>query len=380
MCFRVGWILLLLLAGAGPSSAWAQSSTGPGGAAGAPRTGRSARVLLLSSGQAEWVERVRGQLGDIDATLSVSAASPEGSLASQLERARQLGGEQGADVVAWLALDLEPAGGSARGESASGAYVLVWSAPTEQHYARRLGERWHRLSPGDQSAALEVGALTVRSAVRSLALDASDEPSSEAPPAPLAPDASLPNPSLSGPEELSPAWGWHAGVSYDWQLDGQTAWGLSSLDARAGVHRGAWSGSLLGGWGLPASIDAAGAELELRRHVVWLEGAHTPVSRSTFSAAALLRVGMSFGRRETRATSSELLATRPQSDRSMCVGAGLRGALHLGGSQSLTLALTGTWLPTAPRYVIEDPTNDRRLEYPLWNVQPSLELGWVYSR
>lgn len=374
MHFRAGCVSLLLLAGGGLRPAWAQPTVTPDGAATTLTSERSIRVLLLLRGEVDWVARVRGQLDDVDASVSVSSAPPGGSFESQLETARRLGTEHDAHVVAWIAFELEPPEGSAPEERAPGAYVLVWSASTGQHYARRLGEPWNQLSPPDQSAALEIGALTVRSAVRSLAIDLRDEPPNEAalPPAP----AQVP---LTAAREVpSAGWGWHAGASYNWQLDGQTAWGMSTLAARIGLHRGAWSGSLQGGWGLPASIDAPGAELELQRHVAWLEAAHAPLSLSGFSMEALVRLGVTFGRRETRPTSDDVLATRPRTERALGLSAGVRGALHVNDSHSLTLGVAATWLSEAPRYVVEDPTNNQRFEYALWNIQPSLEIGWVF--
>jgi hypothetical protein len=375
MRFRVGCVSLLLLSGSGLGPAWAAPGVEPDAAATTPASERSVRVLILSHAEVDWAARVRGQLDDVDASVSVSAALPAGSLEAQVETARRLGAEHDADVVAWIAFAVQPSEGTTSLERAPGAYVLVWSAPTEQQYVRRLGEPWHQLSPADQSAALEIGALTVRSAVRSLAIDRTDEPRSEAalPPAPveIAPSVT---------RELSAAWGWHAGASYGWQLDGQTAWGMSSLAARVGLQRDAWSTSLQAGWGLPATIDAPGAELELQRHVAWLEAAHAPVSLPTFSLQALMRVGVTLGRRETRPTSTDVLAAPPRTELSFCVGAGVRGALHVHGSHSLTLGIAATWLPAAPRYVVEDPANDRRFEYSLWNIQPSIELGWLFSR
>ena len=145
MRFRVGCVVLLLLSGSGLRQAHAEPPPEPEGPAAALANEPGSKVLLLSRAGVDWEARVRGQLGDVDASVSVSAAALEGSLESQVETARHLGAEHGADVVAWIALDLRDAEGSSPEARAPGAYVLVWSAATEQHYARRLGEPWHQL-------------------------------------------------------------------------------------------------------------------------------------------------------------------------------------------------------------------------------------------
>jgi hypothetical protein len=128
------------------------------------------RVLILEGPTQDWVRRVRGQLSDLPVAISTLALVVEGL--PQAELARQLGPlaeHRDAALVAWLANDgVEPGGSGARRTD-----VAIWFARSGRFFARRLGARWRELSASDRSAALELAALSVRSAVRSLLLDPS---------------------------------------------------------------------------------------------------------------------------------------------------------------------------------------------------------------
>lgn len=385
-----GWLpcgLLLLAQGATAPDVSAEPSVDARDAGGTAKVASDVRVLLLAFEAEEWTSRARSQLGDITGAVSEAPERPPASLRDQLELVRRLAREQRADIVAWMAPDLTAADADVAARESAGTYALVWTASDDAHDARRLSAPWSRLSAADRSAALEMAAMSVRSAVRALQLEraqGSPEPGDDvtAPPrAPRAPDESHSPPAHGSPETPEPPpWKWQAGAALQWQLDGQTSHGMSSLEGSIGVRRGKWSTSLVAAVGLGASIETSAAEVALDRHGLGLELGRLWVLSSRWSVAATLRVAAQWTRRETVPTSPDVLPTTSREQVAPAVSGGLRGAYQLSAPHAVTLDVGAGWYPLAPSYVIEDATRAERMEYPLWKVQPSLAVGWVFSK
>jgi hypothetical protein len=242
--------------------------------------------------------------------------------------------------------------------------VLVWVAETEQMYARRLGVGWQDLNADDRSGALEIGALTLRSAVRSLLMK---------------PDT-LTEPASLDAAGATSAWTFQGGAGLGWQIDGQTALGMAHVNAGVGVGHGRWAWAVTAWLGLPAHVAVPGARLELERHALLLETGYDLLQSSSHSLAALVRAGAVLNRRETTVSSDDVVALLPERLFSAAFAAAISGRWHIAQSQCLTLGLGATWQLQAPRYVVLDTADDRSLQYPLWNVQPFLELGWLWGR
>ncbi len=149
--------LLLVAFGFGPAPAIAQSEA-------------ALRVLILEGPGADWLRRVRGQLSDLPVTIVTLPLVVEGQAeADVLRQLRPLASNRDAALVAWLMID-----GTRYDPGASeDTFVAIWFARSGRLYTRRLGPRWQELSRGDRSGVLELGALSVRSAARSLLLDPS---------------------------------------------------------------------------------------------------------------------------------------------------------------------------------------------------------------
>ena len=357
-------LLLLHLSAAAVASAQARTEGGATGGIGHPPSrDRTLRVLVLRSFEPSWATRARGQLSDLPASVIESSAVLEAAPETQVSRARELGRTQSADVVSWLSPDLAPPSvwGS---EHAPGSFVVVWLAEPEQIYARRLGARWQDLNEDDRSAALEIGALTLRSAVRSL----------------LMRPASNPEPVTAEKAETTNAWPFQAGAGLGWQIDGQTALGMGHVSLVAGVGHGRWAWTMTAWLGLPAHVAVPGAQLELERHALFFETAYDFVQSPPHSLAALLRAGAVLNRRETTASSNDVVALLPEHLFSPAVAAAVSGRWNVAKSHSLGVSIGAMWQLQSPRYVVLDAANDRALEYTLWNIQPFLELGWLWGR
>jgi hypothetical protein len=149
----------LLLALAAPRAAAAQ-----GEGAGDRSLAAPVDVLILLGPATDWAARVRGQLSDLPVRAR-SEAVPESEQSAS--RSSAFARRQGAKVTVWLATDGDPAAPEGR----AGAYVAIWLAESRALYTRRIAADWRALSAADRSAALEIAALGVRSAVRSLLLD-----------------------------------------------------------------------------------------------------------------------------------------------------------------------------------------------------------------
>lgn len=132
-------------------------------------------VLILDTPGTEWAARVRGQLSDLPALVH-TAPLPEGGPDARALRA--LSRRFSADLIAWIM----PEGGSVELgdpgaiEAPRSTYVALWFSSTERLYARVVAGAWSGLSAADRSGAVELAALGVRSAVRSVILDPSLPP------------------------------------------------------------------------------------------------------------------------------------------------------------------------------------------------------------
>ena len=113
---------------------------------------------------------MRGQVSDLPVAISTLALVVEGQ--PEPELARQLGPlaeHRDAALVAWLIT--APSSEHDATRTAGGTRVAIWFARSGRFFSRTLGGPWQRLTASDRSGVLEIGALTVRSAVRSLLLD-----------------------------------------------------------------------------------------------------------------------------------------------------------------------------------------------------------------
>jgi hypothetical protein len=131
-------------------------------------------VLIFEGPTPEWSRRVRGQLSDLHVILR-TAPRPWRST-PDLQALRELSQRKGVGVIAWIDTRADPESGEA------GSRVTLWFATTERLYTRVVADSWKELSPADRSGALELAALSVRSAVRSLLLDPA--PPADSPTAP----------------------------------------------------------------------------------------------------------------------------------------------------------------------------------------------------
>ena len=154
------------------------------------------RILVLAGPTPEWLRRVRGQLSDLPVSIATLALTLEGQ--PEPELIRQLGPlaeHRDAVLVAWLITDHGARrAGTGNVVRAPSTRVGIWFARSGRFFSRPLGGPWTRLSVSDRSGVLELAALSVRSAVRSLLLDPTQpEPFRDLEPLRPAPSTAPPN-------------------------------------------------------------------------------------------------------------------------------------------------------------------------------------------
>jgi hypothetical protein len=333
-------------------------------------------VLLVATDASGFPERAGGQLSDLPVRVSVAASpsrEPSSWQAREL-RARQLSRQHAADVVAWLQSDAAapdaaapdaaapdaPAPGAARA-----AYLVTFVAATGELRARRIGEAWPGLSDEARSAALEVAALALRSTLRSLVLERS---ALAAPPPPEPPRELI-------VERAEPV-RWVTGWGLGWSVNGQSPLGSAGLLIELGMARGPWSWGACGRLGLPSSVVAGDAELSVRQHAAAAELGYR-LGTGRWSLAPLLRAGVTITSRQARASASNVVLTDDDTHVGPLLAAGLGADLRVFSGQRLRLSLLALWQPDAPSYVLQRSSSEDASVASLWNVQPSVELGWA---
>jgi len=200
---------------------------------------RLAVVVRAGPDEATIVTRLRGQLADLDGvTLSVEAThnAIEPTLEAQLAAADRIGAANDARVVVWFI---------PRGKTLA---VAIATPRDHRLFVREVPQ-------SSDSATAEAAAITVRTAVRSIALGGTI--GVEVPPPAAVEALPVPVPSNAGKRwTLSAALGWQLA------LDGGADRGAHALVQRTTLARGAWGASLTLALGAPVAWQA-GSELAL---------------------------------------------------------------------------------------------------------------------
>lgn len=387
-----------------------------------------ARVLIVPGPAPDWVRRVRGQLSDLPASIETLSVSVQDLSPDELrQRLEQLAEQENVQLVASIV----------RVDRATGdpTEVAIWFADSQRFYLRPLAQDWSHLSAPDRSGALELAALSVRSAVRALTLDpaqieafaeasendgalpaiASATSSETAPsvvssanPTPanasaFASPASAPPVSPSGAPPLaeapaaqrqplpassavadvsSPALPsaplelrWSSELGMVGYMQGEPALAALALQAGMGLASGAWELSVLGQLGLPSSSSLGPAQLELQRYALLAELDYSSWSTGSWQLGPLLRGGVTLTQRHTRSDNEALAASRSVTQRSLLLGAGWSSEYRC--SEQLGFFLRGVldWQSAAGKYAVVTTTGEPVAIAEAWALQPSLELG-----
>jgi len=391
-----------------------------------------ARVLVVPGPAPDWVRRVRGQLSDLPASIETLSVAVQDLSPDELrQRLEQLAEQQNVELVASIV----------RVERATGepTEVAIWFAESERFYLRPLADDWSHLSAPDRSGALELAALSVRSAVRALILDpaqieafaqASESDSASAatlpgaaassatasrgsladpsPDAPLADTSPVASPATRPPavsvtalpprDELraarsAPVSGGVADVSSSelpsaplelrWSselgmvgyMQGEPALAAVAFQAGMGLASGAWGLSVLGQLGVPSISSLGPAQLELQRYALLGELDYSLWSTARWQLGPLLRGGLTLTERDTRPKNEALAPSDSATQRSLLLGAGWSSEYRW--SEQLGFFLRGVldWHSAAGRYAVVTRAGESVALAEAWAFQPSVELG-----
>jgi hypothetical protein len=329
-------------------------------------------IRVTSKEDLALLERVRGQIGDLDATLiTEDTGEPlESSLREQLATAHSRAEAQQAQVVIWFARD---------GDALS---VLIAKPADERVLIRRLDRPAGSLGRSTQQ---EAAALIVRTAVRALSegsevgVHETDlvAPVAPPPPAPAheparAAPPPAPDPVVEPPERwsLSP----YLGARASW--DGVSDAGAHALTGRLTVERRALRLELRGDLGLASELSLAHARLRLVRHALSAHAAWIVLHGTRWQLALALGPGIAFY--QTRAHSQEqAFSARTAELRSLFLSTDLTvsyaprwGRGHLGWAGTLALEA----YPIAPQLGYRDSQDGYVRETRVARFQPSLSL------
>jgi hypothetical protein len=369
-----------------------------------------ARVLLVPGAAPDWVSRVRGQLSDLPASIeTVSVAVQDLSPDELRRRLEQIAEQQHVELVASIV----------RVDRATGdpTEVAIWFAESERLYLRPLAEDWSHLSAPDRSGALELAALSVRSAVRALLLDpaqleafagASESDlaatalakASPADPESLVSTASTPLAVLPTgvapldelPAEPTPAGGvadvsssglpsaplelrWSSELGMVGYMQGEPALAALAFQAGVGLASGAWRLSALGQLGIPSTSSLGPAQLELQRYALLAGVDYSVWNTGPWQLGPLLRGGLTLTERETLTDGEGFAASHSVTQRSLLLGAGWSGEYRW--SEQLGFFLRGVlgWQASAGKYAVVTTTGEPVALADAWALQPSVELG-----
>lgn len=358
---RVLWLALLSWV-ALPAVARAQAP--------AARVAPPIDVSLMVARGSGWVSRVRGQLSDLPVRVRQTPLPPPVGPLQRARLARELASSVGSDLVAWIETDSVPPAGWTR-RPLRGSFVVVWMQPSGETQARRLGDAWPRLVPLDRSAALEVAALAVRSAVRSLLLERAALAAAPPKPEPAAVTPSAPE----SPDRPSPeAW---TALGLGGQSNGQSRWGSPSLTAGLGVAWGSWSSSFEARLGLPTTLRVGETSVVLRQHAISVALARRLASSAGLAFGWLARAGVALTHRSAKPSAPSVRVTGSNVHLGPLFGTGPFADWEVIQGQQLQLQLMVEWYPTAPTYLELRTSSAEAHAEPLWHVQPLLRLEWV---
>ncbi len=321
----------------------------------------SLRVLVICQNAPECQRRVAGQLADLDGVRQDAAAYDSSTKQRHLSNAAVAH-----DVVAVLLAET----GMGNDQDVAGAHSVIRFRDSPELYQRKLGPPMAGASPRDNSATLEMFALGVRSAVKSLLLErAQREPEPAAEPAP-APDDS------HDVHEISKQVGFVSHVGAGARLS--TASTVSPLIELGGGITTRFADAWIAVRWIPTTqVDVGETRAHLKHAEAGLLGATTLVRSGLWDGRVLVGAWIAWSRRSTSTSSGELTPT-PDA-RSLTAAASLDLAVRrqLTSDQHLALRLGADWFPSSTRFAVASTAGDQEIDaVPLWSVRPRAALSW----
>lgn len=338
------------------------------------------RLVLRSSNTGDWPARVRGQLADLDVHVAESELALEDGQDERIESARSLATEHDAVLVAWLESGSQPEAGTA-----PRAFTVVWFADSGDVYRREIGPSFIRVVEGTDSAGLELAALTVRSAVRSLLAQAVPAP---APPAALpVPPASEPVPRVPAPaQRTEPRRATQKQPHAKLELGLGAALRLTGLEEHyhlgPRLHAGLVFGRVRGSGelvlGLPNTTSVGGTEVELRQDRLTAGASVDVVHGDAFTLAPRSFVSVERTSRLTLVTAPSATSTTASAVVGFSLGGSLAASWRITFGHWVRFGVGASWAPRTVRYVSSDATSVARVVATPWPFEPGVELGWVW--
>jgi hypothetical protein len=296
------------------------------------------------------VERLQGQLSDLEIDLSVVEARPE-----RVEPALALIWFTHPDLERDR-IELHIADGSSR-----------------EPYVRAIGDGASIAEGTLSSATLEAAALVVREALRDLAHREPPAAKAPSPPTPV-----LRRAAKLSPRPLGPRLAWRGEIGWHVVLDG-LGWVRRQGPAFGlGVSYRSWAVEVSSAFSLPVSESDSYGTIRLRRQELGLRSRYEWNASRAVAIGVGLRAGIALYARSVERLSPSVVAN---GDR-VTVSAAMGPELHFGWAPSagpLELVVTGglSVLPGAPRigYQVDGQFEP---SFSIWRLQPTLGVALAF--
>ncbi|MBN1610998.1 MAG: hypothetical protein JW940_30485 [Polyangiaceae bacterium] len=351
-----------------PACAAAEQPQPTGSPAPSSETQPQVLDVWLRAEDPAWIARAEGQLSDLPVRVHVIRQPVEADPEQQLASGNAV---HAAGLVAWLSPDARAKGHlSPEGE---GAYLLVWSAPAQRLYVRRVGPTFEQSNDLERSATLEIAALALRTATRaalsgrSLDFEAHRLRLPEASDELRAGPAALPTSERSSPR-------WLGGARASVALDGRSDAGIGSLGAEVQLETRAWRIGASAEVGLPSTLESRQAKLIVRRHVAAAMLGRVAELSPTIQLIPRLWAGVAGFHRETQPQVAELDPSDANTTISGLLGAGCSLQCKPFAPSFLALELGAAWVPGAPTLRLLHEDGRILVSHRLWRLEPQAGL------
>ncbi len=248
----------------------------------APAAAAPLSVVVRGGGDALAVERLEGQVADLEVTLSIEPGALEPTLDAQVVAATRLAELHGARAVVWFV----PRG--------KGVAVAIATPADHRLFVREI-------PAANASAVAEAAAVAARGALRAIALGGTIGVTVAVTVAAELPAEPAPTP-IRSPVDATTI---EAGLGWQVALDGGADRGAHAITERTTIARGPWATSLALSFGLPLHRAAGqGVALDLAR-----SGGVLGVARRLGSIDLGVAAGVLLYHRTTLATPDGLAPT-----------------------------------------------------------------------
>ena len=324
------------------------------------------RTVVWLQDNPELLERVRGQLSDLDATIVPVPEALPAQPDEQEKTAYALAETHNADLVTWVAADTR-APASWQPDNGSGTFIAILFSSDRHVFAGRLSAIAPRAASAERrSAEYELAAVSVRSAVRALLQVRRETPHDKS-----NQEAEPPSP--------TPSQRFNVSVGGSWTHDGQTESGTLSAEVAGGIAWADWEVWLGAAVSNQATIEMISNRITFRRVDISLEGRYALRLSERLSVGPLLGLGHWWFLSESDQQSSNVVDADSGADSTFIMSPGVFAEWWLTDAHSLQGKFSAAWLIDVPTYRLGIGASPLSVEYRFNALHPRVGASWRMS-